>query len=341
MCKLVCRGAAWFSTASAIVVLWAPQIPIPGGGRLDGITPFAALVALRPALAVLLTAVAAGWLLSGRLLRGRVALPAIVLLAAGLAACAQIVPRAIAASGARSGDGVGVTVLVANAKKSNVAPATIASLVTRTRARVIALPEVNAVAAARYVRALEAATTLSWVTWTDARGGRPTDLTAQPTSIVVEASLRPRRLPVPPQPEGAHGMVRVGLTVRGTDEPLALSAVHPRSPRLLRSNARWRDDLAALRPLCRAGDVVAGDLNATPDHSLMRALHAAGCRSAAVQAGEGLRATWTGGPFGFLRPMLDHVLTSGRWTSESADVLPLPGSDHRAVVARIVPGGDP
>jgi hypothetical protein len=232
-------------------------------------------------------------------------------------------------------------VLVANAKKSNVAPGTIVSLVDRTRARVIALPEVNAVAAARYVRALRAATDLPWITWTDARGGRPTDLTAQPTSIIVQASLRPRRLPGPPQPDGAHGAVRVGLTIRGTDEPLALSAVHPRSPRLLRSNARWRDDLAALRPLCRAGDVIAGDLNATPDHSLMHALHGAGCRSAAVRAGEGWRATWTGGPFGIVRPMLDHVLTSGAWTSESVRILPLAGSDHRALVARVVPRTSP
>lgn len=338
MCKVVCRLGAWWFIAAAVVVLWAPQIPLPGGGRLDGVMPFAALVALRLPLAILLTAWAVGWAFSGRLLHGRIVLPALVLLVASLAAGLQIAPRAIGASEPQRSDGVGVTVLVANAKKSNVAPATIASLVVGTRARVIALPEVNAVAAARYVRALQAATDLPWITWTDARDGRPTDLTAQPTSIVVQASLRPRRLPGPSLPDGAHGAVRVGLTVRGTDEPLVLSAVHPRSPRLLRSNARWRDDLDALRPLCRAGEVLAGDFNATPDHSLMRALNDAGCRSAAVQAGEGWRATWTGGPFGFVRPMLDHVLTSGDWTSESAEILPLPGSDHRAVVARVVPG---
>lgn len=337
MCKVVCRLGAWWFIAAAVVVLWAPQIPIPGGGRLDSAMPFAALVALRVPLALLLTAWAVGWALSGRLLRGRIALPALVLLVASLAAGLQIAPRAIGASDPQRSDGVGVTVLVANAKKSSVAPATIVSLVARTRARVVALPEVNAVAAARYVRALQAATDLEWITWTDARDGRPTDLTAQPTSIIVQASLRPQRLPAPPLPDGAHGAVRVGLTLRGTDEPLALSAVHPRSPRLLRSNARWRDDLDALRPLCRAGEVLAGDFNATPDHSLMRALNDADCTSAAVRAGEGWRATWTGGPFGFVRPTLDHVLTSGRWTSESADILPLRGSDHRAVVARVVP----
>lgn len=339
MCKVVCRLGAWWFIAAAIAVLWAPQIPLPGGSRLDSVMPFAALVALRIPLAVLLTAVAVGWFLTSRLFRGRIALPAIVLLVASVAACVQIAPRAIAASEPRHSDGVGVTVLVANAMKSNVAPATIASLVAGTRARVVALPEVNAVAAARYVRALEAATDVPWITWTDARGGRPTDLTAQPTSIVVQASLRPRRLPGPALPDGAHGAVRVGVTIRGTDEPLVVSAVHPRSPRLLRSNARWRDDLDALRPLCRAGEVLAGDFNATPDHSLMRALHDADCRSAAVQAGEGWRATWTGGPFGFLRPTLDHVLTSGGWTSASAEILPLPGSDHRAVAARVVPRG--
>lgn len=339
MCKVVCRLGAWWFTAAAVVVLWAPEIPLPGGGRLDGVTPFVAFVAMRPPIAALLTAVAIGWLLAGRLLRGRIALPALVLLVAGVGAVLQIAPRAIGASDPQRSDGVGVTVLVANAKKSNVAPATIVSLVARTRARVVALPEVNAVAAARYVRALQAATDRQWITWTDARGGRPTDLTAQPTSIVVQASLRPRRLPGPPQPDGAHGLVRVGVTIRGTDEPLAVSAVHPRSPRLFRSNAPWRDDLDALRPLCRAGDVVAGDFNATPDHSQMRALHDADCRSAAVEAGKGWRATWSGGPFGFVRPTLDHVLTSGRWTSASAEILPLPGSDHRAVVARIVPRG--
>lgn len=337
MCKLVCRLGAWWSIAAAVVVLWAPQIPVPGGNRLDDYMPFAALVALRPPLTVLLIAVAAGWLLSGRLLRGRMALPALVLLVAGLAAGLQIVPRAIGAAEPRRSDGIGVTVLVANVKKSNVAPDAIVSLVRRTRARVIALPEANAVVADRYLRALRVATDQPWITWTDARGGRPTDLTAQPTSILVAASLRPERLPGPPQPDGAHGLVRVGLTVRGTDEALVVSAVHPRSPRLFRSNARWRDDLEALRPLCRAGDVLAGDFNATPDHSAMRALRDAGCANAAVRAGEGWRATWSGGPFGVVRPTLDHVLTSGRWTSESAGIRPLPGSDHRAVVARVVP----
>lgn len=337
MCKVICRGAAWCFTVSATLALWAPQVPTPGGGRLDGFMPFAALIALRPPLAALLTVLAVGWILTGRLLRGRIALPALVLLVAGLAAGLQIAPRAIAESDPQRSDGVGVTVLVANAKQSSVTPATIVSLVARTRARVVALPEVNAVAAARYVRALQAATDLEWVTWTDARDGRPTDRTAQPTSIVIQASLRPQRLSGPPQPDGAHGLVRVGLTLRGTDRPLTLSAVHPRSPRLLRSNARWRDDLDALLPLCRAGDVLAGDFNATPDHSSMRALHGAGCRDAATRAGEGWRATWTGGPFRFVRPALDHVLTSGHWTSESVRILPLPGSDHRAVVARIVP----
>ncbi len=338
MCKVICRLGAWWFVAAAAVVLWAPLVPLPGGGRLDGVTPFVAFVALRPPLAVLLAAVAIGWALSGRLLRGRIALPAVVLLVASVAAGLQIAPRAIGASEPQRSDGVGVTVLVANVKKSNVAPATIAALARRSGAQVIVLPEANAVATARYGRALQAATDRPWTTWTDSGGGRPTDLSAQPTSIAVQASLRPERLPTPPQPDGAHGLVRVGLTLADTDEPLTLSAVHPRSPRLFRSNARWRDDLDALQPLCRAGDVVAGDFNATPDHSAMRALHDAGCRNASIRAGEGWRATWTGGPFGFVRPTIDHVLTSGGWTSESARVLPLAGSDHRALVARVVPG---
>lgn len=61
-----------------------------------------------------------------------------------------------------------------------------------------------------------------------------------------------------------------------------------------------------------------------------------GYRDTADQAGEGLRATWpTDTPIGPIAA-IDHVLVDGGCAIRSFDSVPLPGSDHRAVVAEIV-----
>ncbi|MDQ3989728.1 MAG: endonuclease/exonuclease/phosphatase family protein, partial [Actinomycetota bacterium] len=76
--------------------------------------------------------------------------------------------------------------------------------------------------------------------------------------------------------------------------------------------------------------------NATLDHPALRGVLDTGYRDAADQVGKGLRATWpTDTPIAPVAA-IDHVLVDAGCAVRSFDVLPLPGSDHRALVAEIV-----
>ena len=81
--------------------------------------------------------------------------------------------------------------------------------------------------------------------------------------------------------------------------------------------------------------IVAGDLNATLDHSALRA-GMAGCSDAAAQRGAGLVPTWS--PSARTRPLgprIDHVLVTAGIGAETFTVHELVGSDHRAILTRL------
>jgi endonuclease/exonuclease/phosphatase (EEP) superfamily protein YafD len=113
-------------------------------------------------------------------------------------------------------------------------------------------------------------------------------------------------------------------------------AVHPLAPAPISPQRLWRRDLLALRAPCRAGWILAGDFNATIDHSPMRAILDAGCVDAAASTGQGLKPTWSADAPAFLRAPIDHVMASGRWRPARCGVLRIAGSDHRAVWAELV-----
>lgn len=329
------RLIPWGVVLAATVVLWSAHVPLPGGRRLDTVTPFAQLLAARPlwvVLAVVLAVVALG--VARRRRRG--ALAPLVLLLVAVGTGAQIAPRAVPSGEPQPSGGQPVTVVTANVLLSRVRPAAIVGLVRRTDADVVALPEANARTARRYAQALRAAGGEEWRTWSD-RGHADDDPSAGPTSILVRAVLGPERLTEPRAPAGAHGGVRIRLT-RGAGGPAGtvIAAVHPRPPYPAATQAEWRGDLLALRPLCASADVIAGDLNATLDHSPLRQVLGAGCVDSGAETGQGLRATWRGGPLGWLRPTIDHVLTGPDHLATESGVVAIPGSDHRAVWARIV-----
>lgn len=99
----------------------------------------------------------------------------------------------------------------------------------------------------------------------------------------------------------------------------------------------WVGDLALLDQWCTGSTpaIVAGDFNATLDHSALRA-GMAGCADAAEQRGQGLVPTW--GPRPELRPFgppIDHVLVTDGITAEAFAVRDVAGSDHRAVLTRL------
>ncbi|GAA4543456.1 endonuclease/exonuclease/phosphatase family protein [Pseudonocardia xishanensis] len=101
------------------------------------------------------------------------------------------------------------------------------------------------------------------------------------------------------------------------------------------SVAQWRVDLAGAGDWCRTGrpTVVAGDFNATLDHSVLREAMA-DCGDAASQRGSALTATWPTSTPRWLGTEIDHVFSS-TGTAESFEVLDLPGSDHRAILTTI------
>jgi endonuclease/exonuclease/phosphatase (EEP) superfamily protein YafD len=136
---------------------------------------------------------------------------------------------------------------------------------------------------------------------------------------------------------GGFEQPTVLLAVDGGPD-LELTAVHSVPPAASPSAVRtWTSDLASL-PGPEAGllRVLAGDFNATLDHAALRALLGRGYVDAARSVGRALTWTWRPLRLRFPRLVLDHVLVDPRITVGGVDIVPLPGSDHRAVVADLV-----
>lgn len=126
--------------------------------------------------------------------------------------------------------------------------------------------------------------------------------------------------------------------------PYWLVAVHTAQP--YTAFASWRPDHDALYAAVarlRGPVVVAGDFNATLDHGPMRRLLDLGLADAARTSNSGWQPTWPVSeysgkrvPFGLGLMTLDHVLTTKDFAAVSTSTHPIPGSDHRTLVAGLV-----
>ncbi len=99
----------------------------------------------------------------------------------------------------------------------------------------------------------------------------------------------------------------------------------------------WNADLALLSEWCAGPTpaVIAGDFNATLDHSALRSA-ISGCGDAGEQTGAGLVPTWGPNPtFRAIGPQIDHVFATDGITAETFDVHEIDGSDHRAVLTTL------
>jgi hypothetical protein len=136
---------------------------------------------------------------------------------------------------------------------------------------------------------------------------------------------------------GGFEQPTVRLAVDGAPE-LELTAVHTTPPATSPTAVRgWTRDLAALPPPgTHVLRVLAGDFNATLDHAALRGVLATGYVDAAQRAGRGLAWTWRPLRLRFPRLSLDHVLIDPRIAVAAVDLVPVPGSDHRAVVVDLV-----
>lgn len=126
---------------------------------------------------------------------------------------------------------------------------------------------------------------------------------------------------------------------------LALHTFAPSGSLLGSSASRWWTCQARVREAARDADILAGDFNATRDHAPLRDLHHDGFATTAELSNAGLRETWpAGGERRFgpvpLPPLvqIDHILVRRtRWAATFTGFPDVPGTDHRAVIADLVP----
>ena len=127
--------------------------------------------------------------------------------------------------------------------------------------------------------------------------------------------------------------------------PVRLVSVHmftPKQPWSRPGMSRWRDDLAVLAALpvpsgpADPPSIVAGDFNSTLDHAGFRRLLSGRLKDAARETGRGLTPTWRPAPYWPVALLaIDHILVDRRCAVLHTSVHRLPGTDHRAVFARV------
>lgn len=268
--------------------------------------PAVLLLAWRPHLTVVAVAVAAAITAASRVWGGVAG--AVVLAVAAPA----VLRRRPAPSRTPSADDV--TVLVLNVWHGRADPAALAALVGRERPDLVVLPE----AGHDYLgRILELVTGYTGVASLPA--GRRDGL-----GVTVLAGPRAADVTV----ERGHAMRLPHLRVTGgLIGDRALYAVHTTAPARLGVVHDWRRDLRTAAGWTAEGAIVAGDVNATLDHRLLRAV---GRSAGPIGAG-----TWPARLPRWAGIRIDHVLLPRGVESVGASVHDVPGSDHRAVVARI------
>ncbi|MDX6372770.1 MAG: hypothetical protein QOD98_1758 [Nocardioidaceae bacterium] len=140
--------------------------------------------------------------------------------------------------------------------------------------------------------------------------------------------------------------IRLRTTFQGWEAKfgtLTVLGVHPVAPV---DPAGWRADHAAILKQAEAdhADLIVGDMNATPDHDVMRRLDDAGFRDAGEVANDGWQPTWPANHVGVfpLLPALvriDHVLIADTLASLGTHTVDIAGSDHLALVATVARRG--
>lgn len=129
-----------------------------------------------------------------------------------------------------------------------------------------------------------------------------------------------------------HNMPAAEITVPGA-KPVEIVDVHPFPP--LGSQVHdWTAAMEAFPPVSPGTiRILAGDFNASLDHTTMRRLLSRGYVDSADKAGEGLTPTWPANKG--IPPLItiDHIVVDQRVNVNAVSVHTVPGTDHRAVFA--------
>ncbi len=308
----------------ATVACWLAVAPVAAWAvlRLAGLErgPLVLTTAFTPYVAAVAPVVA------GLALALRRRAPAVVAALATLALVGAVAPRAVA-DDQPPADGPTLRLLTANLRLGSADPARLVALVRAHRVDVLTVQELSPQLAADLDR-LGLATLLPYRSLSPEVGSTGSGLYAR--HPLHDPGYRRHRRYFLTQAYAT-------LTVPGAP-PLRVESAHPGAPYILDAVPQWWTDQRALPPATpTAGlSVLAGDFNATLDHATVRRLIATGYTDAADAVGAGLAGTW--GPYDGdpIPPVtIDHVLVDRRIAVRSVDVWPVPGSDHRAVLAEL------
>lgn len=312
-----------------VVIVAVGMLPDLSG--LDARAPFAQLVAFRPVLLAALLAVGVGAAVAA-VVRRRGWTLAAGLLAVGAVTSLLVVPRGLAGPDVPEPDAPqrpALTVLAFNTYDGKADVAALADLIRATRPDVVALPESGRRYGDRLLPLLP-----DYRFFTSLEGGDGAHahdvegvsaLARDDVGDVTATVDRSTPFPSVVLQGGGLGRTRV----------VAFHAVAPK-PGDVRE---WRHDLGTLAQYCQDRDagpvIIAGDFNATLDHSLFRSA-TLGCDDAAARTGNGLTGTWPTRLPRVLGTQIDHVLVTGGVSVETFSIHDLPGSDHRALVSRLL-----
>ncbi|MCA2227896.1 endonuclease/exonuclease/phosphatase family protein [Nonomuraea aurantiaca] len=154
---------------------------------------------------------------------------------------------------------------------------------------------------------------------------------ASGSGLYSKHPLKPLYNVVPPV---GHNMPAAMVSLPG-GKPVEFVDVHPFTP-LGPQVTQWIEALDGLP--AASGDtvrVLAGDFNATLDHTPMRRLLSRGYKDAADQVGAGLIPTWPANKRVPPIITIDHVLVDRRVGVKEVSVHTVPRTDHRAVFAEL------
>jgi endonuclease/exonuclease/phosphatase (EEP) superfamily protein YafD len=288
---------------------------------LDAHSPFAQVIAFRPLMVAALGVLVVIGLLITLAARRFWPVPVVLALVA-LVGAAMVLPRTVA-DPAPTG-GTPLKVLALNVYEGNADADSLAALVAAENPDVVSIPE----AGGRYES--EIAPLLEPLGYRTASSVDRWDRDVTGNTVAWSNRLGDVR-------------TRIGKDVRfdyieitgGGLGNLRFVAFHSVAP-VPRSVGQWRSDLETVAKWCSATSpaIVAGDFNASLDHSVFRnAIQ--GCGDAGSQTGNGLAGTWPTWAPSWLGPQIDHIVYNGGIAAESFGTRLVPGTDHRAIVATL------
>lgn len=320
--------------AAALIVAWPSLFGLAGApviAQLVSLRAASSLIAVIAAVALLI--VAASWPGARRFLSSL----AIIALAFAALNVAVLSSRGFAMDALPPPAEDELVVVAWNTLGDATGPGAIADLAAAEQADIVVLPETTEETAIVAAEILREAGRPMWVH--TLQFDPELELKARSTSVLVSVELGEY---VRDDSVGSTTVLpSIVLRPISGDGPTIIG-VHPIAP-VPGELANWRADLAWLDEVCRGERVImAGDLNATADHFTATddGPGLGSCVDAGLVDGAGSVGTWPTRLPALLGAPIDHVLATPDLDITGFRVITTyddAGSDHRPVVARLVP----